>query len=154
MDIAFDLDGTLVPGRPEMGDPPPWYVRPLTSERLRPGARDLLAELGRQHRIWLYTTSLRGTIYLRLWFHLLGIRLAGVVNGDVHRRIVGSQGTAISSLSKYPPAFGISVLVDDSPGVAEEGVRHGFAVVCVPDRNAGWIEAVRAGIERLSPPDA
>jgi len=69
-----------------------------------------------------------------------------VINADVHARVVGGKHVPMISASKYPPAFGISVLVDDSPGVAAEGALRGSAVVCVPDRNEGWVDAVRVGI--------
>jgi hypothetical protein len=56
-------------------------------------------------------------------------------------RVVGRQGP-----SKYPPAFGIDLHVDDSEGVAEEGRRHRFAVVVVSPRDPDWAARVLAAV--------
>jgi hypothetical protein len=55
---------------------------------------------------------------------------------------VGRQGP-----SKYPPAFGIDLHVDDSEGVAEEGRRHHFGVVVVSPQDPEWTATVLAAVE-------
>jgi hypothetical protein len=67
--------------------------------------------LRRRCELWVYTTSYRSPRSLRGWFRCLGVPLAGVVNQARHERVVGRQGP-----SKYPPAFGIDLHVDDSEG--------------------------------------
>lgn len=83
--------------------------------------------------------------YLAGWFAAFGMRLSGVVNQDRHDREVGRRGP-----SKYPPAFGIELHVDDSQGVAEEGRRHGFEVIVVAPGDIRWttwvLEAVDARV--------
>jgi hypothetical protein len=71
--------------------------------------------------------------------------LGGVVNQHLHERIVGRQGP-----SKYPPAFGIDLHVDDSAGVWEEGQRHHFSVVVVSPEDPDWASQVlEAALRRL-----
>ena len=51
--------------------------------------------------------------------------------------------------SKYPPAFGIDVLVDDSQGAVLEGKRYGFQVIQVSPQDEQWVENVLAGLAGL-----
>ena len=50
--------------------------------------------------------------------------------------------------SKYPPAFGIDLHVDDSEGVAEEGKLHRFEVVVVSPYDEDWVARVLKAIQR------
>jgi hypothetical protein len=143
MQVSFDIDDTLVcaPCVPSEQLVPRWR-RLWYTEQLRRGTKALMGELLRRRcRIWVYTTSYRSPRYLRGWFKCIGVPIAGVVNQTDHDRIVGRHGP-----SKYPPAFGIDLHVDDSEGVALEGRRHGFAVVIVSPEDPDWaarvIEAV------------
>jgi hypothetical protein len=96
----------------------------------------------RRCQLWIYTTSYRSPRYLRAWFRSFGVPIHGVVNQDRHERVVGRHGP-----SKYPPAFGIDLHVDDSAGVWEEGRRHRFAVVVVSPEDAEWASKVLEGVE-------
>lgn len=141
MRISFDIDDTLVCSSSVPTEQfLPWWKRWRYPELLRQGTRDLMRELIRQgHLLWLYTTSLRPTGYLRGWFRSTGIPICGVVNQQRHERQIGTQGP-----SKYPPAFGIDLHVDDSEGVAEEGRRHRFRVVVVSPDDVNWVSRVLA----------
>ena len=100
----------------------------------------------RRCEIWVYTTSYRSSLYLQGWFACLGFRLDGAVNQTRHDRVVGRQGP-----SKYPPAFGIDLHVDDSEGVAQEGERYQFAVVVVSPSDPDWVSRVLEAVDaRLS----
>jgi hypothetical protein len=94
------------------------------------------------HALWIYTTSYRSTRYLRSWFRSFGVPISGVVNQQKHERIVGRQGP-----SKYPPAFGIDLHVDDSEGVGEEGKRHRFSVVVVSPSDHDWVTRVLLAVD-------
>jgi hypothetical protein len=148
--VAFDLDQTLIPYGEEFPvEPsvPSPLLRPFFRESLRAGTRVLLRDLtARGCDIYLYTTSGRDPLYLRLWFRLLGIRLGGVVNCHRHERVVRAPGRSYPACSKYPPAFGIDLLIDDSDGVQEEGNRHGFAVLIVHPSDADWAERIRSAV--------
>ena len=139
MRISFDIDDTLV------CDPSVPVERPLSRwgrlwfpEALRLGAPGLMrALIDRRHEVWIYTTSYRSPLYVQGWLRSYRVPVSGVVNQRRHERVVGRGGP-----SKFPPAFGIQLHVDDSPGVAAEGRRHGFAVVVVAPGDADWVERI------------
>ena len=139
MRISFDIDDTLVCGSSvPTEDVVPRWRRWRYRERLRRGTNALMnALLVRRWEIWIYTTSYRSSGYLRGWFKSFGIPIDGVVNQSSHDQVVGRKGP-----SKYPPAFGIDLHVDDSDGVRLEGERHGFAVVVVSPEDPDWTSRV------------
>lgn len=146
MRIAFDLDNTLIPCNiqfpTERQFPTPLFGM-LFPERFRKGTRMLLKTLHQQgHEIWIYTTSQRPPWYLKLWFWCLQIPLHGVINLDIHRRILKTYPSPINSLSKYPPAFRIDILIDDSEGVVFEGQRYGFSVIRIDPHDIQWTERI------------
>jgi hypothetical protein len=145
MQVSLDVDDTLVcsPDIPAEQFVPRWR-RLWYNEPLRLGTRTLLGELLRRRcRIWIYTTSYRSPRYLRGWFRTLGIPLAGVVNQTRHERVVGRRGP-----SKYPPAFGIDLHVDDSEGVGLEGESYGFDVVVISPEEQDWVSHVLEAVDR------
>ena len=145
MRISFDLDDTLicyregVPREPRLS----WFWRLFVGdEPLRLGARDLMQNLAnRGCELWIYTTSNRDPESLRRWFRCHGVRLAGIINQDMHdrhfRRTPRDQPP-----SKNPRAFGIDLHVDNSEGVKIEGEQHGFSVVVVSPDNKDWVAKV------------
>ena len=139
MRISFDVDDTIVcDDRVPVEQFVPWWKRWWYPERMRHGTRDLMKELlVRRHELWIYTTSYRPLRYLRRWFASVGVRLGGVVNQERHEGVVGRQGP-----SKYPPAFGIDLHIDDSHGVAEEGQRHRFNVLVVSPYDPRWASRI------------
>ncbi len=152
MRISFDVDDTLV-----MHDAPtprenfvPWYWRWRYAENLRRGTKDLMrALLARQCELWIYTTSYRQPRYMRGWFKSFGVTLTDVVNQDVHDLHVKKSQFPGYTPSKYPPAFGIDLHVDDSEGVAMEGQEHGFRVVVVAPTDFEWMVRVLAAVDEL-----
>jgi len=74
-----------------------------------------------------------------MWFASFGVRLEGIVNQVRHQ-------TALADLdidcSKYPPAFGIDLLVDDAEGVELEGERLGFSVLRIKEDDDAWCSRV------------
>ena len=97
----------------------------------------------RGHRIWIYTTSCRSEKYISRLFHAYGLNLDGIVNLDRHN-------LKTPPCSKYPPAFGIDLLIDDSPGVEQEGRTHGFSVIIVSPDNPDWAEKLLDEIDHLT----
>ncbi len=150
MRIAFDIDQTLIPYDQEFSverSVPIRIFKPFFKESLRQGTIGLLRQLQAQGcDIWIYTTSGRTSSYLRMWFLLLGIRIGGVVNCHRHTKEVRSPYRSFPNCSKYPPAFGIDLLVDDSEGVVLEGQRHGFSVILVEPSDRNWTERVLEAI--------
>jgi hypothetical protein len=141
MRIAFDIDDTLIPAVPgafAVTWPRGLMGRLFAQEPLREGAVPLLRALAREGwDVWVYTTSLRTPAYLSGLFWCHGVRLRGVVNQERHWRWLEKQRGS-DRCSKYPPAFGIALLVDDSEGVWEESVRFRFPMVLVRPGDADW----------------
>lgn len=139
MRISFDVDDTLVCVPALLTENVvPWWGQPFFNEKLRLGTRGLMKELTRRnHRLWIYTTSLRSPSYLRTWFWSMGIPLEGVVNQDRHFKVVGMRGP-----SKLPSAFGIDLHIDDSEGVGMEGRQHGFEVLVISPDDPEWVKRV------------
>ena len=151
MKIAFDVDDTLIPTKQEfsigsrkLGFPSNLFYK----EKLRIGAVELLQELAREHEIWIYTTSLRGRLYLKTWFSLWDVKLAGIVNKQIHdKRVAGSK---FSSFSKAPSAFGISVMVDDLPGVKIECERQGCHAIIIAPSDDEWAVTVQRELKIIT----
>lgn len=154
MRIAFDLDDTLIPGRYHFPTECPFpcsLLRIFFPEKLRKGTQVLLQELHKRgHDVWLYTTSQRPSWYLKLWFWILGISLDGVVNLARHRQTIGAYSSPVCYASKYPPAFAIDVLVDDSEGVVLEGQQYGFSVIRIAPDDITWTETLRNALDSIT----
>jgi FMN phosphatase YigB (HAD superfamily) len=116
MIISFDLDDTLIPGTKSFETEDQNLIQKLTGmERIRKGTIELFNELrSRQHHIYIYTTSFRPTLKIKLTFLSYGIPVDRVINQQCHDRELKENKTRCS---KFPPAFGIDIHVDDSPGL-------------------------------------
>ena len=144
MRISFDLDDTLICG-PSVPTEQfvSWWRRWRYPERLRHGTRSLMTALARRGcRIWIYTSSGRSPQHLKAWFASFGIPLEGVVNQARHEQTVGLRGP-----SKYPPAFGIDLHVDDSSVVAMQGADHRFPVLFIAPEDPGWAARVLSEVD-------
>lgn len=148
MRIAFDLDNTLIRGEHDFALETPMrklWARLLSKESLRAGIIELATYCQQQGwEVWVYTTSYRSPWYIRRLFWLYGIRLAGVVNQARHNQEVTVRST------KYPPQFGIDLLLDDSEGVRLEGERYGFAVLVISPTDTEWVGKMKARIARFA----
>jgi hypothetical protein len=138
MRIAFDLDNTLIRNSYDFPVEKPirnFWAKILHFEPLRHGIIEII-NFYRQHNceIWVYTTSFRSTFYIRKIFWLYGIQLDGVVNQTIHNQEVNIRTT------KYPPQFGIDILIDDSEGVAIEGKKYNFEVIVIAPDDEKWVE--------------
>ena len=144
MRISFDLDETLVCRQTRVAAEEGWasLLQRESGDPLRRGSRALFGQLRKRGcSIWIYTTSGRPAYRIRLWLWLHGLRVDGIVNEEIHRRTLA--GRRFSRLpSKYPPAFGIDLHVDDSEGVQMEGQTHGFRVLIVRPEDETWAQRV------------
>ncbi len=143
--VSFDIDDTLTRHRSQASaerELLPRIVHRWLGEPLRCGTVALMRELRRLGcSIWIYTSSGRSPFYIRRWLLLHGIRVDGVVNDVRHRNCLAIHGFTHSP-SKFPPAFGIDLHVDDSDGVRMEGEAHGFRVVVVQPGDDSWTQRV------------
>ncbi len=148
MRIAFDLDDTLIGCLHDFPEEAPRrWARCLVRERLRKGTAELMRRLTREgHEIWIYTTSQRSPAAIRWLFFLHGVRIRGVVNAQRHDREVARSSQAYRSCAKYPPAFGIDLLVDDLDGMEIESRRFGYRVIVVRPDDADWTTTLLAAI--------
>jgi hypothetical protein len=147
MRIAFDLDNTLIrdqypfPLEPESQR---WLLRLFGFEPLRKNTIQLMKSLQQSgDEIWIYTSSKRDVFYLRLLFRAQGIFLGGIVNLIIHQEKVRIRS------SKYPPAFGINLLIDDSYGVQIEARKYHFNMLRVVPWDEEWHLKVMEKIEEL-----
>ncbi len=146
MRIAFDLDDTLIPCRFSFPTELPkrsFFARLFSHELLRQGTTAVF-ELCRQQncQIWIYTTSYRSPFYIRRLFWLYGIRVDGIFNQAIHKRRVSVRCT------KYPPAFGIDLLVDESKGVEMEGKRYRFETLCINPSDENWVQIIQTRLNK------
>lgn len=146
MKIAFDIDETLIPYGQEFQverSVPLRALKLLYPESLRKGSRELLRTLARQgHDIWIYTTSGREAWYFKTWFALLGVRVGGVVNCAVHEKQIRARGDYYPACVKYPPAFGIDLLIDNCEGIEAEGRKLGYAVLRIDLADEDWANTI------------
>ena len=148
MRIAFDLDDTLIPTTKDFSCGSKKLSFPLNlifSEELRCGAPELLKFLSNKHDIWIYTTSLRKELYLKIWFFLWGVKITSVVNQQDHRDAV--KGNSICSrFSKAPSLFGIKFLIDDLPGVGIECKQQNCGSLILSTDEPNCAERVQSSI--------
>jgi hypothetical protein len=153
MRIAFDIDDTLIPcGRDSFaaGWPRGFIGKLFAREPLRDGAVPLMQTLTKEGwDLWVYTTSFRTPFYLRTLFRCYGLPIRGVVNQEIHWRWLRRQDGKYHC-SKYPPAFGIDLLVDDSEGVQQESVRFRFQMVLVRPGDSDWADKVLAAARGMA----
>jgi hypothetical protein len=147
--MAFDLDDTLISSKPNFLIQKPVYqiiAKMFHVEHLRKNTTEIF-HFCKKNKIetWIYTTSFRSKIYIYFLFLLNGIKLQGVVNQNVHNKKVKHKAT------KYPPVFGIDLLIDDSEGVKKEGELYGFDVLCIKTDDQEWIEKVKQKIIEKKP---
>jgi hypothetical protein len=156
MRIAFDLDDTLIPSQHvfPVERPNGWLAWFMAFEPLRHGAVALLRQLQADGvEIWVYTTSMRSAWYVKRLFAWHGIRISGVVNQDRHWKHVKDLAPQVRGCEKYPPAFGIDLLIDNSEGIEFEARMMGYRMLRVRPEDEKWIEMVLEevrGLHRLS----
>lgn len=155
MRIAFDLDDTLIPTYPDsfpVEEPRSWWGKWLAKEPFRLGSRALLQALSRRCELWVYTSSLRSPFYIHLLFRCYGARLTRAINYEVHCQWLRKQPRHLHC-SKYPPEYGIDLLIDDSEGVKMEGDRLGFRVLHLRPDEENWTGRILEEVNtRLSVP--
>jgi len=149
--VSFDIDDTLTSHSCEVPSEKgllPKFIHHWLGEPLRRGTKRLFCEL--RHRdcsIWIYTSSGRSSVYIQRWFLLHGIRIDGVINGSRHRALNRHHLQRLPS--KFPPAFGIDLHIDDSEGVKMEGDEHGFRVLVIHPHDEHWTEKVLDAVATL-----
>ncbi|UZR96779.1 hypothetical protein [Chondrinema litorale] len=147
MRIAIDLDGTLVRGN---------YPFPLekvaqeyediflSRECLRAGICELYSYIKESnYEFWIYTFSFRKIEEIECLFKKYNVQLDGIINYMIHKgRISEIDLEELRWIQKYPPAFGIDLLVDDLEEVKLDGDRLKFEVLLLKEKDLHWVEKV------------
>ena len=148
MNISFDLDSTLIPNGKEFETEKRGVIAKLFGiEEIRKGTAELIAELKNQgNKVHIYTTSFRTKGKIRWTLKYYGIKVDRIVNQTENQRELKSRN--INS-SKFPPAFGFDIHIDDSKGVGIESERHNFTAIIVQPTDKNWIEKIKKEIKTL-----
>ncbi|WP_228388515.1 hypothetical protein [Chryseobacterium sp. CBo1] len=86
MKISFDLDDTIISTKFSLEKESLWS-KIIRSERIRVGTISLFKQLREQkHEIYIYTTSYRSKIKIKLMFLSYGIPIDFVVNQQLHEK--------------------------------------------------------------------
>lgn len=140
MKISFDLDDTIISRSRFSLEREPLMAKIIGAERIRLGILRLFRELrARKHKIYVYTTSYRSKIKIKLMFLSYGIPVDFVINQQLHERTVRRKG---KNVSKFPPEFDIDIHIDDSIGVEMEGEKFGFKTIIVEVGAENWVDKV------------
>ena len=141
MKISFDLDDLLIPGSKRFETlKQSWVQRFFRLAKIRTGTKHLFKTLrANGHLIAIYTTSLRSITTIKFTFACYGIPIDDVINKQKHDKRLSKTDW---KSSKYPPAFGIDIHIDDSPGVRIEGEKYNFRTVIIEEQDSNWVESV------------
>jgi len=145
--VAFDLDDTIILPNSEYTEEISQYkllAKIFKVEKLRLGTKEIFNFFEEENcELWIYTTSYRSIRYIKWLFLVHGIKLNGIVNQEIHKKNV------FINVSKYPPAFNIDILVDDSKGVLIEGSKYNFQVIQIDSDNLNWVEKIKEDFRRI-----
>ena len=147
MNISFDLDSTLIPNGNEFEtEKRNGIAKLLGIEEIRKGTPELIKELQNQgNKIHVYTTSFRAKGKIRRTLKYYGIKVDRIVNQTDNVRELKSRNL---NSSKFPPAFGFDIHVDDSKGVGIESEKFNFKVIIIEPTDKNWIERIKSEINR------
>ena len=151
MRISFDLDEVLFvsPDGFDTEEKLPFPLDRIFPERLRAGTVDLIHRLQKEgFEVLVYTSSFRSVTYIRSLFRNYGVRFDDIINGDRHNEEV-QKNHREPMPQKMPPAYRISLHIDDEQAVIENGKKYGFRVMKVEEPDPQWAEKIIAEAERI-----
>ncbi len=145
MHISFDLDSTLIPhGNEFEAEKRTFFATFLGIEPIRIGTSKLISDLQKQgHEIHIYTTSFRSKFKIRLMLFYYGIKVGKIINQSQNQHVLKERN---KNASKYPPAFGFELHIDDSKGVEMEGEKLNFKTIIIKTKDKNWIEKIKQEI--------
>lgn len=145
MRISFDLDDTIISTVKFPLEKEFFWSKIIRAERIRLGTVKLFKQLRTQnHQIYVYTTSYRSKIKIKLMLLCYGIPVDFVINQYLHERRVIKRG---KNVSKFPPEFDIDIHIDDSLGVEMEGKKFGFKTIIISANNENWVNEILEKID-------
>ena len=145
MNISFDLDNTLIPhGNEFESERRNLLAKVLGVEFIRKDMPLLFSKLQQEgHQLHIYTTSFRSKIKIRFMLFCYGIKVGKIINQFQNERTLKRHN---KNASKYSPAYGFDLHIDDSVGVGMEGERLGFATIIVSPKDENWIETILSSL--------
>lgn len=144
MNISFDLDSTLIPhGNEFEAEKRSFLAKLIGIEELRKGTSKLVSKLQKEPTIHIYTTSFRSKFKIRLMFFYYGIKVGKIITQSENQKILRNRN--IKS-SKYPPAFGFDLHIDDSKGVGMEGEKLNFKTIIIKQNDIDWTSKIKKEI--------
>lgn len=146
MNISFDLDSTLIPNGKEFEtEKRSRIARLIGIEEIRKGTPELITELKNQgNKIHIYTTSFRTKSKIRRTLKYYGIRVDRIINQTDNQRELKARNL---HSSKYPPAFGFDIHIDDSKGVGIESEQHDFTTIIIEPSDKNWVKTITEVIQ-------
>lgn len=72
-----------------------------------------------------------------------------MVNADRHRRQIQALGEHYKTVVKYPPLYGLDLLIDDSEAIVLEGKQFNYRTEWVRPDNPDWVEQVMTAVATL-----
>ena len=79
---------------------------------------------------------------------MYGVHITGIINYDIHyRKMLELSINAV----KYPPAFGIDWLIDDSDGIKMEGEMFDYKVMIIRPEDLDWTKKIEEIIIKAKP---
>ena len=149
MNIAFDLDDTLLPLAANFETEGIFISKFFYKLQLRNGAYNLFKKLREDgHRVWIYTRSHRSIVTIKTIFLINGLFLDGVVNSRIHHREIKKIDCFYEDCYKYPPMFGIDILIDDGKFFFEDSQKYNFNMVLLEPTDKKWTETVLQEINK------
>lgn len=73
---------------------------------------------------------------------MLGVKLSGVINQNLHDKVV-KPIPKYSHLSKAPDAFGIDLHIDDLPGVGIECKNQKCKCIVLEPNDTDWVMKIK-----------
>jgi hypothetical protein len=147
MKISFDLDDTIISNNRFLLEKETFWAKIIGCESIRSGTVALFKALrNKNHKIYIYTTSYRSTLTIKLMFLSYGIPVDVVINQKLHNKKVRKKG---KNVSKFPPEFGIDIHIDDSAGVEMEGKKFGFKTIIISPDETDWTSIILKKIDEF-----
>lgn len=147
MKISFDLDDTIISNNRFPLEKETFGAKITGCEKIRSGTVALFKALrDRKNTIYIYTTSFRSTLKIKLMFLSYSIPVDVVINQQMHDRRVIRKG---KNISKFPPEFGIDIHIDDSTGVEMEGKKFGFKTIIISPDEGDWSNIILKKIDEF-----
>lgn len=146
MKIAFDLDDTLIRDNEKFPlEKRSFLQRFLFIPALRYGATELIKDIiNNGHDICIYTATNRLQIWIKFIFLTYGISIHDTINIKKHKKRTRKLNI---SCTKYPPAFGIDLLFDNTEQIIRESLIFSYDAILLTPNHKRWTYFIKDKIK-------